>query len=335
MINFENTKPLSYEELLEIENKIYDKEYIDEKTQKTDINLNEVLSRKTEIFKDKTYNLPQNIFYIDNYKGKVVVGRKIRSVLSFENKINAIHCSMITSSMLLGFLKKGFQREKDVEVEYYPLKKSEKITAFDEIKNNKNSDIYFPFKYLDYYTNEEEKSPDTGWDLNPAKVIYLGYGEEHIRKYTINFIKPYMKDGTIIFDPACSTGQFLHTIKKYYPSCKTIGQDLSKEMVDYAKDYVDEIYCGDSINTKIKDESVDIEFFRFLNSEVVTTEYAYLLFEHLYKKVKKNGIIVIFGHTPVLMKKEFFIKLGLKVVQSIAYDKDYDCIFQYYVLRRV
>ncbi len=101
------------------------------------------------------------------------------------------------------------------------------------------------------------------------------------------------------------------------------------------EDYVDEIYCGDSINTKIKDESVDIEFFRFLNSEVVTTEYAYLLFEHLYKKVKKNGIIVIFGHTPVLMKKEFFIKLGLKVVQSIAYDKDYDCIFQYYVLRRV
>ena len=30
-------------------------------------------------------------------------------------------------------------------------------------------------------------------------------------------------------------------------------------------------------------------FLRFLNSEVVTTEYAHKLFNKLYKKVKKNG----------------------------------------------
>lgn len=334
MIDFKNEKPLTYEELLKIENDIYMDEHIGKDINAEEINIDEVLKRKFEKFNDKTFNLPQNIFYISEYRGKTIVGRKIRSVLSFENKINAIHCSMITSSMILGILKNENRNGKDIVIEYYPFTKSEKITVFNQIKNNKLLDIYFPFKYLDYYTGEEEKSPSTGWNLTPEKVIYLGYGEEHIRKYTINFLKSYMKDKITVFDPACSTGQFLHTIKKYYPNCKTIGQDLSKEMVEYAKEYVDEIYCGDSINTTIRDESVDIMFLRFLNSEVVTTEYAYELFNKLYKKVKKDGMIIAFGHTPLLIKIDYFRKLGLKVEQTIAYDKDYDCIFQYYVLRR-
>lgn len=334
MINFRNEKPLTYEELLKIENDIYMNEQIGKEVNAGKLNLEEVFNRDLEEFKDKTYNLPQNIFYINEYKGKTIVGRKIRSVLSFENKINAIHCSMITSSMLLGILKSGNQNGKDITIEYYPFTKSEKIDVFNEIKDNQLSDIYFPFKYLDYYNDEEEKSPSTGWDLNPEKVIYLGYGEEHIRKYTISFLKNYMEDKITVFDPACSTGQFLYTIKQYYPNCKTIGQDLSKEMVEYAKKYVDEIYCGDSINTTIKDGSIDIMFLRFLNSEVVTTEYAHELFNNLYKKVKKGGMIIAFGHTPLLINIEYFRKLGLKVEQSIAYDEGYDCIFQYYVLRR-
>ena len=334
MINFENEKPLTYENLLKIENIIYEKEHINNEVKASKVNVDEILKRKIEIFNDKTFNLPQNIFYINEYKGRTIVGRKIRSVLSFKNKINAIHCSMITSSMILGILECGNQNGNNVTIEYYPFTKSEKITVFDEIKSNQLTDIYFPFKYLDYYNNEEEKSPSSGWDLNPEKVIYLGYGEEHIRKYTVGFLKKYMKDVTVVFDPACSTGQFLHTIKEHYPSYKTIGQDLSKEMVEYAKDYVDEIYCGDAINTIIPDESVDIMFLRFLNSEVVTTEYAHKLFDKLYKKVKKNGLIIAFGHTPLLIEIDYFKKIGLKVEQSIAYDKEYDCIFQYYVLRR-
>lgn len=334
MIDFENEKPLTYEELLKIENYIYENEQIEKNIKAEKVNIEEVTTRKIEIFHDKTFNLPQNIFYINEYKGKTIVGRKIRSVLSFENKINAIHCSMITSSMLLGILKEGKQEQKNIKIEYYPFTKSEKLTIFNEIKKNKLCNIFFPFKYLDYYNNEEERTASTGWDLNPEKVIYLGYGEEHIRKYTIEFLRPYMKDNIVVFDPACSTGQFLHTIKEFYPNCKTIGQDLSKEMVEYAKKYVDEIYCGDSINAKVRDESVDIMFLRFLNSEVVTTNYAYELFNKLCKKIKKDGMIIAFGHTPLLIAVEDFKKMGFKVEQSCAYDKDYDCIFQYYVLRR-
>ena len=241
---------------------------------------------------------------------------------------------MITRYKLIEELSKKSKNGKDVEVQYYPFTKGEKITVFNEIKQNKMINLYYPFKYRDFTTNEEEKSPNEGWSLNPEKVIYLGYGEEHIRNYTINFLKDVVKPNMVIYDPACSTGQFLYTIKNSYSFVKTIGQDLSKEMCDYAKDYVDEIYCGDSINSPIKDKSVDIMFLRFLNSEVVTTEYAYQLFDYLIRKVKYKGKIIAFGHTALLIEDSHFKKCGLKVEQRIAYDKKYDAIFQYYVLEK-
>jgi len=58
-------------------------------------------------------------------------------------------------------------------------------------------------------------------------------------------------------------------------------------MTEYAKKFVDEIYTGDSINSPIQDNSVNIMFLRFLNSEIVTKEYSYILFDKLVKKVKK------------------------------------------------
>lgn len=335
MKSFLNEQPLTYAQFMEIENEIYEEEHIDNTVEEKKFIAKDILNRPVSFFEDRTYNLPQSIFFIkyDNY---IIFGRKIRSVLSFENKINAIHCSMITASMLLGILKSEKHESKKIEIEYYPFLKSEKLYIFNKIKRDRMVDIYYPYKYLDINTNKEECSPITGWTLTPEKVIYLGYGEEHIRKYTIKFLNNnnILKKGDIVYDPACSTGQFLNSIKQAFPFCKTIGQDLSKEMVEYAKDYVDEIYCGDSINSPLEKESVDLMFLRFLNSEVVTTKYAYELFDSLINKVKKNGIIIIFGHTPVLLKEEYFEKVGLKVIERNAYDEQHDCIFQYYVLRR-
>lgn len=334
MKNFNNIKPLTYDEILNIENKIYEEQIITDKVKPEKVVIEDIIQRNIEMFYDKTFNFPQHIFFIDNFEEKIIVGRKIKSILSIENKINALHCSMITSSMLLGVLSKQSENGKEVKVEYYPFTKGEKITVFNAIKQNKMVNLYYPFKYRDFTTNEEEKSPADGWSLNPEKVIYLGYGEEHIRNYTIKFLKNIVKTDMVIYDPACSTGQFLNTIKKSYPFVKTVGQDLSKEMCDYAKDYVDEIYCGDSINSPIEDKSIDIMFLRFLNSEVVTTEYAYKLFNCLIKKVKNKGKIIAFGHTALLIEDSYFKKCGLKVQQRIAYDEKYDAIFQYYVLEK-
>lgn len=334
MKSYKNKYPLDYYNELEKEEiNIYNEMYFENENVETisDINCKDILSRDTIIFEDYDYNLPQNIFIISSYKGQKIVGRKIRSVLRIENKINAINCSMITSPMLLGFLKKKIKEGRKITIEYFPFTNEEKKYVFEELKSNRLYDIYYPYKYRDFDSNKEEKSPETGWTFNPEKKEYLGYGEVHFRKFTSKFFMNQDMNSKIIYDPACSTGEFLEDFKKNYPKSYTIGHDLSQEMVNYAKDFVDESCCCNALNSPLKEKSVDLMFLRFLNSEVVTTKDAYKIFEVLIPKVKKNGIIVCFGHTPVLITKQWFIKNNMKPIICNGYDPDRDAIFQYYV----
>ena len=333
MYSYKNKKPLDYYEQLEKQEiEIYKELFFEEKdiNKLNNINIKEILKRKKIIFEDYDYNLPQNIFII-KYKGKTIVGRKIRSVLRIENKINAINCSMITAPMLLGILSKRNKKGRKIVLEYYPFNNEEKQFIFNEIKLDRTIDIYYPYKYRDFYTNKEEVSPDTGWSFNPEKKEYLGYGEVHFREFTKEYLKELNKEYKIVYDPACSTGEFLSDYKKNFPTSYTIGHDLSNEMINYAKDYVDEAQCCNALYSPLKDKSVDLMFLRFLNSEVVSTYMAYKIFKVLIKKVKKNGLIICFGHTPVLIKKEQFIKYGLIPIICNGYDKKRNAIFQYYV----
>ena len=334
MYSYKNKKPLDYyNELEPIEINLYNELYFNDKDIEKikKIDLSEILSRKKTIFEDYDYNLPQNIFIIKNYKGKTIVGRKIRSELRNENKINAINCSMITAPMLLGLLHKRTLNNRKITIEYYPFNNEEKLFVFNEIKKNRKLDIYYPYKYKDFYTKKEESSPTEGWTFNEEKKEYLGYGEFHLRNYTKEILNDIKKDYKVVYDPACSTGEFLYEFKKEFPYSYTIGHDLSKEMIEHAKNYVDESLCCNAINSPLKDHSVDLMFLRFLNSEVVTTKEAYKILRILIKKVKKSGLIVCFGHTPVLIRKEMFIKYGLKSIICNGYDKERNAIFQYYV----
>lgn len=334
MKSYNNKCPLDYyDELEKKEIDIYNELYFNEQDIATisSLDCKKILSRNIIKFEDYDYNLPQNIFIIKSYKGKQIVGRKIRSILRIENKINAINCSMITSPMLLGFLKSRIKKGKKIVLEFYPFTNEEKKYIFNDLKNDRLYDIYYPYKYRDYYTNIEEKSPDTGWSFNPEKKEYLGYGEVHFRKFTSDFFKNKNMNGKIIYDPACSTGEFLDDFKKCYPSSYTIGHDLSQEMINYAKDFVDEACCCNAINSPLKNKSVDLMFLRFLNSEVVTTKDAYKIFKVLLPKVKKNGFIVCFGHTPVLITKQWLVKNNLKPIICNGYDSERNAIFQYYV----
>ena len=334
MYSYKNKKPLDYyNELEKKEIEIYNDIYFNDNdiANIEKIDLNNIFNRNTVIFEDYDYNLPQNIFLLKSYKGKIIVGRKIRSILRIENKINAINCSMITAPMLLGFLKKRNLKDRKVKIEYYPFINEEKKFVFDEIKRNRKIDIYYPYKYRDFYTRKEENSPENGWTFNPEKKEYLGYGEVHFRKFTEEFIKELNTDYKIIYDPACSTGEFLSDYKKNFPMSYTIGHDLSTEMIEYAKNYVDESLCCNAINSPLKNNSVDLMFLRFLNSEVVDTKNAYKIFKVLYPKVKKKGLIICFGHTPVLIRKEMFQKYGLIPIICNGYDRERDAIFQFYV----
>lgn len=336
MKSYTNRKPLDYyNELEKNEIKIYNEINFDSNgiPDIEDINSDSILKRNIITFEDYDYNLPQNIFIIKKFNGKTIVGRKIRSILRIENKINAINCSMITAPMLLGFLNSRQKNGRKITISYYPFTKEEKKFIFEILKKDRNYDIYYPYKYRDFYTNKEEKSPEEGWSFNPEKKEYLGYGEVHLRKFTSDYFSKsnIIFNNKVVYDPACSTGEFLSDFKKVFSNCYTIGHDLSLEMIEYAKKFVDEYCCCNAINSPLNERSVDLMFLRFLNSEVVSTKEAYNIFKVLKTKMKQKGLIVAFGHTPLLITKEWFEKNGLKTITCNGYDKERDAIFQYYV----
>lgn len=333
-LSYNNERPLDYyNELEKKEIEIYNLINFDSSkiVDIDSINIKDIFNRKSEKFEDYDYNLPQNIFLIEKYKGKIIVGRKIRSVLRIENKINSINCSMITAPMLLGFLNKREIKKRKITINYFPFTNEEKKYIFNNIKNDRKINIYYPYKYRDFFTKKEEVSPTTGWSFNARRKKYLGYGEAHFRKFTETFFSKMKRTYNIVYDPACSTGEFLNDYKKKFPSSHTIGHDLSEEMINYAKDYVDESLCCNALNSPLKDSSVDLMFLRFLNSEVVNTKSAYKILRVLIKKVKNGGLIICFGHTPVLIRKDMFIKYGLFPIICNGYDKKRDAMFQYYV----
>jgi hypothetical protein len=278
-------------------------------------------------------NLPQNIFLFKQFN-QDFVGRKTVSCLKVQGVLEELNCSQIQAHMLLGLLKETQISEDGIHLWFSPLEQGEKLYLFDLLFNDTQCNVSYPFVYLLPDTFKERRSPDDGWKLNPLRAANLGRGEQIIRDYTVSFLAQFDMTDKHIFDPACSTGQFLSTIKKTFPLCHTVGQDLSQQMVDYAKAFVDEIYCGDAINPQVQKESVDFLFLRFLNSEVTSRAYAYQLFKNLLPTCKPNSYIILFGHTPVLLSYHWLTSLGLSVVQTLGRNDKNHSIFQYYVLQK-
>ena len=54
----------------------------------------------------------------------------------------------------------------------------------------------------------------------------LGSGEERLRDYSIQFLKEAGYDKPLLYDPACSTGQFLSTLSNNYTmACPPVRGD--------------------------------------------------------------------------------------------------------------
>jgi isonocardicin synthase len=332
---FNNIIPLSKQDVLKQELDLYERTRLHDYVIPEEINCSEFNNCRSHYITEKLYNFPQGIFIIDSYNGYKILGRKFRSQLHIENKINAPHCSQITAQMLLGFFVCDSTNGMDLKIEFKSFSDGQKKYVFDNIKSNSLAEITFPYLFRNYNTGlEKECSPD-GWSLNPDKAMYLGNGEQHFRDYTIDFLRNKIKENHVVFDPACSTGQFLKEIKNKFPFITTIGQDLSRDMVNYAKNTLDKVYLGDAISSPVENESIDYMFLRFLNSEIVSKEHSKLLFDSLTYKVKNNGYIILFGHTPVLLNADFFLNRNFMLMQTNAYSKVRNSIFQYYILKKV
>ena len=333
-IAFTNEKPLSKEEALERERAIYDRLVLPPASRPEPLCLERIRERGVCLLEDRMYNRPQNIFFLNRGGEPCIVGRKLLSQLNRENKIGAVNCSRITASMLLGLFAGEEIAGGGVRVAFHPFSDGERAEAFSLLKGDRRCDICHPYCHLDYVSGEEMQSPPEGWRLQRQKIPVLGWGEEHIRRYTREYFRHVIRGGEVVYDPACSTGQFLREFKEAFPGVVTIGHDLSREMVEYAKDYVDFAACCDAGKSPLPAESVDILFLRFLNSEVVRRAEARRLFDVLAEKVKPGGWAVCFGHTPVLIESAYFAARGMALLDRNGYDAPSDSVFQYYVMRK-
>ena len=323
-------KLLTQEKIIAREWEIYHQSFDDSKVE-SDIS---IFNRQIKVFEEYDFNMPQTIFYVEN-NDMIVVGRKTISDLYINHKLKSINCSKITNNMLLGILSSSSYKNRKIKIQYYPFTNREKEQYFENIKNNTcKYDLYYPFHFKYFDSNMEQTSNNLDWKIDDEIANYLSIGEKHIRDYTINIIDKYKLKPKIVYDPACSTGKFLLTIKNKLPLCKTIGHDMSKEMVEYSRKNVDESACYNAFNSPLKNESVDMLILRFLNGGVVSTNDAELLFDSLIKKVKKNGYIICIGHTPVLIKRKKFKNNNLELLEKIGYDNETNSIFQYYFAKR-
>lgn len=333
--SFNNDFPYSKDEKYVNEKIIYEEMKISNNVKEENIDFDKIKNRKTERFLEKDYNKPQNIFFIKLNEEITIFGRKLLSILRQKKLIPSINCSLISSSMIIGILSDYKKEEREIAINYYPLTDGEKKCLFSTIKLNRAFDIYHPFIFYDYYTRKESDSPIDGWKIRKNTKNELFNGEQHIRDFTIKFLNTIdVTDNAIFFDPACSTGDFLSSIKNIYPTIKTIRQDLGIEMVKCAQEKLDIVYHGDALNSPVDDESIDFLFLRFLNFRVVTSEKAKKIYFNLIKKVKNNGYIICFGHTPVLLLLEDLKVDNLKIISCNGYSKEYDSIFQYYILKK-
>ncbi|OWF42937.1 hypothetical protein KP79_PYT18090 [Mizuhopecten yessoensis] len=301
-----------------------------------------VVERDVNRINERFCDFPQSVFFLDIGRSgfsssQRFVGRKILSDFWIAGKIPELHCSLVTADMVLGLFCDERITENEVQINYYPLSNAEKLELFSDFMtgDSSNVEISYPFPLLRESTRKELCSPAEGWKVDDTYDVMLSYGEERIRQYTIKFLETIAMTTGRFYDPACSTGVFLSTLKKAFPESYTIGQDLSQQMADLSKQRVDEVYCGNAMHPQILTGTADACFIRFLNSEVVTSADAEVLLTALLPTVREKGFIITFGHTPVLLSSSNFRRLSnFSLLQSVGVATDRTGIFQYYILQR-
>ncbi len=275
---------------------------------------------------------PFDIFFI-KAAGRRFVGRKQPAVVSRSEGIETMKCCLISAEMVLGVAEREQVTESGVTVFYRPLDERAKHSLLKLVGEDPLTDLYYP--YCSLLNSPEDSSEDPYWVPTAERVEELDRGESMLREYTLQWLNRFDMTNKVVYDPACSTGTFLHSIKQAFPQTHTVGQDLSREMVDYSRSKVDELYWGDSISAPINEETADFVFFRFLNVCVVNAKQAHELFLANAKCCRIGGYIVLFGHTPVIPGCEWFEELGFVVEQRTGFVDALNSVFQYYVLRKV
>ncbi|OLR91884.1 class I SAM-dependent methyltransferase [Actinokineospora bangkokensis] len=273
---------------------------------------------------------PERLFLFRLPDERWYAGYKTISDLVVDHDLPGVFCSRVFWFNVVGLVESVRTSDSDARVVFRPLPEADRRAAFDAI--TPLTELVHPFAKQREH-GREKTSPADGWRVSAERAEFLGLGERHIRDYTRALFGPRFTDldhDVLAYDPACSTGQFLSDFATLNPArIRTVGQDLSGHMVDFARAHLERVHHGDAERPAVAPGSVDILFSRFLNSEVVTTAAARRILPRLVESVRPGGTLVLLGHSPVLLDVPDLTAAGLVVRQTTARVEDH--LFQYYV----
>ncbi|RQS26588.1 class I SAM-dependent methyltransferase [Burkholderia sp. Bp8992] len=272
-------------------------------------------------------------FFIVKTGEQSFVGSKILSDIVTKHGSPGFFCSKISSEMILGRLEYFQTSQEGVEVFYTEMEKRGIEAVLASLKASATAEIHYPFVQLVGADKVEINTPGNGWHIDEHRAHLLGLGEIYLRRLSACFLNNLNTRNLVVYDPACSTGQFLFELKQAHPGIYTIGQDISADMIRFAEGKADELHVGDSLHPKPAEKSVDLIFFRFLNAEVVSRSKALDLFRSVMRCLKDGGYAVLFGHTPVLLNRSELLGEGCRVHSCVATVED-GSVVQFYVIQK-
>ncbi|RGA05526.1 class I SAM-dependent methyltransferase [Microbispora triticiradicis] len=283
--------------------------------------------------REKLTGYPERLFLFRLEGRGWYAGYKTISDYVVDANMPGVFCSRIYWFNVVGLVDSVRVSDEDARVVFRPLDVAARRTAFDLI--TPLTEIVHPFgKQRD--PGREKTSPPDGWLVSDERAAFLALGEQHIRRYTREVFGPRfacLDADVLAYDPACSTGRFLRDFAALNPArIRTVGQDLSRQMVDFAGKHIERVFHEDAMRPVVAPASVDILFSRFLNSEVVSTARAREILPGLVRTLRPGGLMVLLGHSPLLVDAADLADAGLRVTQTVARADDY--LFQYYICER-
>ncbi|WP_288680905.1 N-6 DNA methylase [uncultured Brachyspira sp.] len=158
--------------------------------------------------------------------------------------------------------------------------------------------------YIEEYTKESiDYLKNT--DIKKRKKLGQYFTPKSIRELLLS--KLPKKDNADILDPACGSGEFLLSCKKYFKNPILYGFDIDKKLINISSKLV---------------ENASIKNFDFLNIDINKKKYDYIIgnppyFElKLNEEIKKKYFDIIKGRVNIF---SLFIKIGLEALKDGGY----------------
>lgn len=266
--------------------------------------------------------------------GRTWVGRK---VLQLDRHQRWQASSVLKPTMLLGPHVQSQWSNEGLSICFRPVSPEAKAAFFESALAGPDSEIQFPFPLLDA-DGQEAVCPPRFWHCNDGLAVQLDAEEQHLREHCAGLLQTSVAAGSLIYDPACSTGRFIAHLAHSLSDCRFLGTDRSASMIEHAKHWHAAtpvefrlLDAGDAYASGVR---CDVLILRFLNAEVLTRQQAQTLFESLIGCVEPGGTVLVFGHTPVLLAVNWLAaQFGLRLESSVAARPGQMELFQFYRLR--